>query len=704
MNDAMRGARRWLGRIGLVLAFAGGLLAAERPFALKVGGFGWLKNRELEQAVELLLGDGAVKTRVDAGFIEDAALVLNSELAEAGYFAARVRAEWIGSDGRAGSAVIDAGLSRPLPRPLEARALRLTALPGTRAVVTEVTLEGLASLDEADGRAFFQADTGLFTPDRLRAYAPARARRAADQLREALRARGRAEAAVEVAVVGPDPASGAVRLHVTVREGPLWRVTGWRAEGVAGAEVPGGVPEGVVGAVWTRSLAQDAAQAVRLRYHALGHAEARVDWTAEPGAFESGAAERPVVAVARIAPGPAWTVGEVKFEGVVRTRPGLLAERARLAPGSPFDPEAVEAARLRFAGLGVFSRLEALEEDPAEATDGERDVVFRVREEAPWQAAWTLGYGSYEQVRGALELTRGNLHGRAHRDRVEVAQSVRATRGEYRYTVPTLFDDTVEASARAYGLRREEPSFLRVEYGAGLEASRDVPWIEARGTAGLVYEVLRANEVTLARSAEEAARTAVSAFNLGLVQDRRDNPIRPRRGHRWSVRSETALPALGGEADYERLELAGARHWDFAGERWLHAGVSSGLLAGGGGEVPVNKLFFPGGESSIRGYPEGEAAPRDVAGRFVGARGYWLANLEFEQLVTGRWTAVVFADVLGTAREPADWPGDDILASVGPGLRYQSPIGPIRLEYGRNLNPRAGDPKGTLHFSIGFPF
>ncbi len=690
--------------LGVAAALAGGLAAADTPFELKVGGFGWLKNRELGQAVQLLLGDGAVRTTVDAGFVEDAALVLHSELAEAGFFAARVRVEWTGVDGRTGGAEIDAGLSRPLPRPLEVRSLRLTALPGVRAVVREVGFVGLTSLDEAEGRAFFRPDTGLFTPDRLRAFAPSRARRAADQLREALRARGRAEARVDVAVTGPDAATGDVSLNVTVHEGPLWRVTDWRADVLGGAAVPGGVPDGVVGTVWSRALAQDAAQALRRRYHGLGRAEARIDVTAEPGAAVTGSAERAVVAVARIEPGPAWTMGAVTFEGVVRTRPDVLAERVRLEPGAPFDPEAVEAARLRLARLGVFARLEAVEEDPTAATDGERDVVFRVREDAAWQAAWTLGYGSYEQLRGTVELTRGNLGGRAHRDRLELAQSLKATRAEYRYTVPTLFADTVEASALAYGLRREEPSFQRVEYGAGVEASRDVPWIDARGTAGLAYAVLRANAVTLARSAGEQARTEVSALALSLVRDRRDNPIRPERGHRWSARSETALPALGGEASYERLELAASRHWDFAGERWIHAGVSSGLLAGGDGEVPVNKLFFPGGESSIRGYLEGEATRRGPFGRFVGVRGFWLANLEFEQLVTGRWTAVLFIDALGTALEPGDWPGDEVLASIGPGLRYQSPIGPLRLEYGRNLNPRDGDPKGALHFSIGFPF
>ncbi len=65
---------------------------------------------------------------------------------------------------------------------------------------------------------------------------------------------------------------------------------------------------------------------------------------------------------------------------------------------------------------------------------------------------------------------------------------------------------------------------------------------------------------------------------------------------------------------------------------------------------------------------------------------------------------MLFSDSLGEAVDLADYPFDTTLFSVGAGLRYQSIIGPVRLEYGYNLNPRPDDPSGTLLFSLGFPF
>lgn len=695
----MRAKTRFLGAMFLAALLAA--TAAAAPAEVDVRGFGWLKNRELERSLALLLGDGTLRETVDASFLEDASLVLTSNLVEEGFFSARVEASWETPEGGRGRAELDAELSRPLPRPLVAKRVRLEARPGMRAVVAVVAFEGLEGMEPAQAEMFFRPRAGLFTPDAVRAWSPARVRRGAEQLREALRARGHAEARVEVAEARPDPSTGEVRLAVRVEAGPRWRVRAWRAEVEGGAPVLGGEPDGLLGAVWTRSLAQDLAHTLRASYHARGRAEARVRWIAEPaGEAENG--ERAVTAVARVEPGPAWRLGQTRVEGAARTQAGLMAQRVRLQAGEPYDPQAIDAARLRLARLDVFRRVDAAGVDTAEP--GVRDVVFRVAEEPAWQAAWSIGYGSYEQLRGGAELSRGNLWGLAHRDRVELGQSLKASRGEYRYTVPTLFDDTVEGSARVFGLRREEPSFIRREYGGGVEAARDVPLIDARGTAGLSYEVLRADDVEFGAPTGEATETAVTALQLGLTRDRRDNPVRPRSGRRWSVRSETALPELGGEARYERLELAWSAHRALGEDRWLHLGVSHGLLADSGEDAPLNKLFFPGGESSIRGYGEGEASPRDASGRLIGARTVWLANVELEQVITGRWTAVVFSDTLGVAAEVRDWPGGDVLSSLGLGLRYQSPIGPVRLEYGRNLKRREGDPGGTLHFSIGFPF
>jgi len=79
-------------------------------------------------------------------------------------------------------------------------------------------------------------------------------------------------------------------------------------------------------------------------------------------------------------------------------------------------------------------------------------------------------------------------------------------------------------------------------------------------------------------------------------------------------------------------------------------------------------------------------------------------NLELEQLLTDSLSAVVFVDTLAASRLASDGLGDETLSSIGLGVRWRTFMGPVRLEYGHNLNRRPGDPNGALHFAIGFPF
>ena len=88
----------------------------------------------------------------------------------------------------------------------------------------------------------------------------------------------------------------------------------------------------------------------------------------------------------------------------------------------------------------------------------------------------------------------------------------------------------------------------------------------------------------------------------------------------------------------------------------------------------------------------------------IGAETYLLGTVEFEQALTPKWSLVAFSDSIGFASQLGQYPFDETLYSVGGGVRWKTVVGPVRLEYGHNLNPRTDDPSGTIQFSLGFPF
>lgn len=139
----------------------------------------------------------------------------------------------------------------------------------------------------------------------------------------------------------------------------------------------------------------------------------------------------------------------------------------------------------------------------------------------------------------------------------------------------------------------------------------------------------------------------------------------------------------------------------------MHFGLSHGAVFtvdGAEKDLPFNRRFFPGGKNSIRGYQEGEAAPRDANGQVVGAETYVFGSVEFEQALTPSLAFVAFVDGVGFSQTLQGYPAEQFLFSVGGGVRWKTIVGPVRFEYGYNLNPRPDDPVGTFQFSLGFPF
>ena len=693
-----------------VICFAlasGALLAAEDaetkkdPAEIEVDGLGWWQGRQQEQTLKRLLGTER-GTTLEVNAIEDAVFLLLSSLTEQGFLEPVVQIEATGVDGRVMKFTFDATLESSLPRSLVARRVRLDVERGVRFVFDEVRFTGLQALEEDAARQYFMGEPVLLSRKSSRVYSPALLRRAVNTLEAELQRLGYAEARVTADPGQLNRETGEVDVLIEVSQGPRWLVTSLRTEG--GGDLNGAIEslDDFTGEPWSQLWQQKVATEIRNYFYKQGFPDAKV--RLEPDAGEALAGVKAVAAVARIDTGAAVTVGTPRIEGAKKTREAVLRRRIGSESGKPLDPLAIEQARFRLARLGIFDAVE-LRYEPS--TGPVRDPIFTVREGRETEANLLFGYGSYEQLRGGIEWRRWNLWGRAHQSRLLFLQSMKSTRGEYTYTVPELFGESLDGTARLFGLQRQEPSFLRQEFGATFAVSTPVKWIGANARLGYTFQSLRNEDNTLETQPEDASQVNAASIDLNLVRDRRDNPLRPRRGYRWYFQGETASQALGGDVDYQRNEFGGSYHTPWGRGRWIHVGLNHGVLTSFGSDdsdLPVNKLFFPGGDNSIRGYPEGEAAPIGEEGGFVGAKTYLLLNVDLEQALTPKWSAVLFFDALGTAVNLEDYPSSEELYTIGLGVRYQTIIGPLRVEYGRNLNPRPTDPSGSLLFSLGFPF
>jgi outer membrane protein insertion porin family len=694
----------WMARVHAVAEADAASKVEFEPARLRVSGFGLLGNWELRKIIRLAQGEDRRPEFWDANFLEDSVLILLSHMTEEGYLEPRVQAQVTLPDGSYQTFEWDKEFDTVVPRDLLARRVHFRAQRGVRFFYRQVEITGLRSIRRAPAERYFISAESLIPLKGTRIYTPTRLNRSIANLEEALIRRGFAHARVEIATFQRNDQTGAVRVHVIVEEG-LPHVVGSMVTEIRPVDATQ-APERTMLRLetpYSRYWAQDFAYGLRTNQYRRGHPDVTVSM--DTVRRETNETQVVLDLEARVDPGPRVRVGEVRWEGNRRTRDRVLDHRIRLEPGDWLNPLEAERGRQRIARLGIFDRVDLRYE---EAEEGVRDVVYEVRESRTFELSLLFGYGSYEMLRGGVEMEQRNVLGLAHDVRLRGMQSFKATSGDFHYTIPEMFGEDIDLFTGASGLRREEVSFVREEYGGGAGVRRSLRPIQSDVTFRYDIEVVTAREQDPAVIEQVGLREArVGAFVLDLHRDRRDNPLVPRRGLKVFGTLELASEALGGQVDYQRFIVGGSYHLRLGGGRYLHAGITHGVSLTGGGrpeEFPFNKRFFPGGENSVRGYQQGEASPLDANGEVIGAETFLQGNLEFEQLLTPSWSLVAFADGVGIARRRADYPYDETLYSVGGGVRWRTLIGPVRLEYGHNLNPRSHDPKGTLHFSIGFPF
>jgi len=674
-----------------------------KPVKIEISGYGILGNRILKRLVRTMQAEDVQKETVDANFVENAALILSSRMREDGFLDPVLIAEMDLADGRRLAMRWRGNIDPPLPRPISAHRVHFRVFKGKRYYFDQLTFTGLEAVSEKQARSFFIESDALLPLKDTRIFTPGRLKSGIGTLSEFFERAGYQEARVLAGEVRQDNKTGAVNVRIDIEQGPLHLVRSVRVETFVMATNQPIYRETLhPNRPYSQLWLHDLTQTLKATNYVGGFPDTTVEVKTIHREPITNTVHLDLFATVRT--GPQISVGHVRFAGQKQTKPGIMADRVPLESGDLLNPAQAEKGRSRLARLGVFDSVRLRYDDIDPET---RDVIYDVKEGKSLNLNLLFGFGSYELLRGGFEVEKKNLWGRAHMARLRAIQSFKSTRGDFLYTMPQFVGEEIDLFLNGFGLVREEIDFTRKEYGGGLGGLKHFPDISSDLSVRYNYQVLRASDIPPAAKLGSVENPGVGAFIADLRHDRRDSPIYPTRGYKLFTTFEFASEYLAGDVNYERVELAGSFHHNFGDGRSVAVGASHGLIAAARSapeDVPFNKRFFPGGEYSIRGYQEGEAAPRDREGEVIGAESYLFGSVELEQALTPKLALVVFFDAVGFARDFTDYPVNEALYSVGGGLRWKSIVGPVRLEYGYNLNPRDHDPVGTLHFSLGFPF
>jgi translocation and assembly module TamA len=402
-------------------------------------------------------------------------------------------------------------------------------------------------------------------------------------------------------------------------------------------------------------------------------------------------------------PGPYAVFGELAIEGLERMDGGFVRKRSDIRPGAPYSPEAVRSARDNLDDLGVFSRVRVETADELGA-DGRLPVTLTVTERPRRVIGVGADYSSSEGFGGRVRWGHRNLFGRAESVHLQ---------GE----VGRIGRNDVEDTDYDVNLRYEAPDFLsrNQTLRAELSAGRENPDAYRRNAAEAYLGIDRTLTDTLRVSAGiKAERSKVDDFEMSeplffaslpasLRFDATDDLLNPTRGYRVDFQ---LMPYLGDRA-FLRTALAASTFYDLRddGELVLAARARVGSIFGEELlNLPNDKRFFAGGGGSVRGYAFQAIGPRTFAGTPVGGRSLFELGLETRTRVTDTIGIVPFVEGGQVFAEEFPSFKETLQFGAGLGLRYFTPIGPVRFDAAFPLDKREGDDDYQFYVSIGQAF
>ena len=411
-----------------------------------------------------------------------------------------------------------------------------------------------------------------------------------------------------------------------------------------------------------------------------------------------------------VEPGPRTIVEHVVLSGLGLTKPAAVEREMVLRPGEPFSFERLLESQRRLSGLGIFERVSIAELDPGR--ERRRDVVVSVQEAPRTTWSWGVGYSEQDRLRGSVELTRRNLGGLGRTASVFARGSFRGSRFLLNVREPWLFGRKLDSFTTAFWEEEDRTSFDYNRKGVLVQTGRA---LDTRTSLILRYLYQDTNVFNIEVPIDELDRQyrtyAVSGPSASVVFDTRDDPLEPKRGVFLGADLQLSTDALGG-VSYLRGFFQAASVRRLRADLVFVLSARGGLAGTFGSEqalLPLPERFFAGGDYGPRGFPVDLVGPKVEAANGevfpTGGNALLLGGAEMRYNLTRSFQLATFLD---TGNVYPDGRGVDLGAlrwSAGLGLRYRTPIGPIRLDWGYVLDPTPGDEgRSRFHLSIGHAF
>jgi outer membrane protein assembly complex protein YaeT len=495
---------------------------------------------------------------------------------------------------------------------------------------------------------------------------------------------------------------------------------------VYGAEALRGQISDLLQRPYTEVRVEDIPRRLEAYFKARGYYDVKVVADGAPDEAPNGRVPVHIV----VSPGAVYHFDGVTVTGLRRLHPSFVTKRFTRLSGKTYSPDVLDE---RFRTLMKTGQFNLLQIKPVPVDGHLLRLDISAEEAKSKEFGFWGGFDTYEGALAGVQVGDRDLfgYGRPLTATIEVSQ--RSYRGEILYEDPFFFDTDFVFTARAFALTFDYDGYTKFEVGGRFELSRKITkYDEASLTFSARHVDITDSQI---RPSFLLGPDEYQVDTIGLTNtlDFRESPYVNPRGFLIGNTFDVASSALGSDIEFIRSTMRVGYYLPFGPKpltpgvvedqpagtpllRWVRqssiafgarAGFINSLTESGSDEataIPIDERFFNGGATTVRSFGERELGPHDNHGHPVGGEFFTVFNVEYTFPIFGELQGAVFTDAGNLLPTSEDIGLSDMRYAIGAGLRYKLPVGPIRLDYGVNPDPREFEDFGAFHFSFGFAF
>ncbi len=412
-------------------------------------------------------------------------------------------------------------------------------------------------------------------------------------------------------------------------------------------------------------------------------------------------------------------VDHINVKGNTRTMDSVIRRELRLAEGDPFSITKVHTSEQRLKDLGFFEESKIT---PVDGTQPDRaNLNVDVKEKSTGEVQIGAGFSSTDGPLGDFSISEHNFLGRGQDVRVGATVSGRTQQIDTSFTEPYLFGRDLSAGADLFYVRTDNQDLssyntdtagitFRAGYPLSDELRQKLNYSFHRDTISSVPTTASLYII------DQQGTSVTSSFGQSLIYDTRDSKLDPTLG--YITHLDTDVAGAGGSRKWFKTKVGGTQYYPIA-EKWVVSGLAEyGQIWGIGSPTKINERFFLGGDT-LRGFQYAGIGPRDTTSTYDDALGgtrYGRTSLELSTptpfpaefgLKGHIFTDAGVLDKLDDHSQSGATgvvAGNTLHVSAGVGVTWNSPFGPVRLDYGQPIVYKSYDKIEHIHFSFGTKF